>query len=83
MKWEDYPRLSRWADIITRVIIRGTQDGEAQRKWQYGSTSQSGMLPDGGRGHGSGVQIASRSWKKQGSRSSPRTSSRDAGLPTP
>ena len=42
MRWEDYPGLSGWASVITRIIVRGRQEGQHwKRRYDHRSRSWS------------------------------------------
>ena len=80
LRWRDDPGLSRWANVITWVIVRRKQEGQSQReKWEY-ATFLALKMKD--KTMSQGTLAARRSWTRQGKGFSLSNSRRDAALPT-
>ena len=45
LRWGDYLRLSRWTNVITRVLTGGRQESQSKRERCYAAG-----IEDGGRG---------------------------------
>lgn len=69
------PGLSRWASVIIRVFERGRQAGRQRgERMLIALKMECGAMSQG--------QAASRRWKSQGNRSSPRASRKHAARQT-
>lgn len=82
MSLGDYAGLSIWANVITRVLINkrpGERGAESERLEE--AVSLFLKMKEGAKSQG--MQVASKSWKRQGNRFFPRASSRNAILLTP
>lgn len=77
-RWEDYPELSAWARCNHKGPYGRTTAGpESEKEMQQGKQAGAmGTMPQE-------VQVASRSWEREGNRLSPRASRRNTVLPAP
>lgn len=73
LEWRDNPVLSRWPQIIARVL--GRNEGE-ESEGQSLSEKSCCWLEDGKRDHRLRIQVVSKSWKRQGNSFFPRRSRR-------
>lgn len=77
-RWEDYPELSAWARCNHKGPYGRTTAGpESEKEMQQGK--QAGAMGT----MSQEVQVASRSWEREGNRLSPRASRRNTVLPAP
>lgn len=82
LRWGHYPRLSGGPNMITRASLRGRQEGQSRKGWCDGESwgaEASVTVEERLEWCGAvsqGVQVALRSWKKQGNGFSSRTSRR-------
>lgn len=41
MKWRDYPGVSRWPKVISKVLVRGRPEGQVYRERMSGQKQRS------------------------------------------
>ena len=84
-RWEDYPRLSGWAQCNHKSLYKREVRGSKSEKGDATPETEVGKmyLEDGEQATGQERQLASRSWKRHGHRFSSQAFRRNTALPRP